>query len=293
MAKSEAFRPASGESELDSTEIMNEESELDSAEITIGGSSIAEIVKKNREKEREFESSDSEYIGDSVMSVSQEEVEAHPERYILPECLPACQALWSKNIYTFMTSNHDDVNTRWIQIDPDNFSAENLALFEKLSAKSPKNFQMGDVYRPWSFTIGTKGTGEAAGKDLLKLADKLKMQDVPEGIAYLSTEDFLILYDDCYDEVLNPEYREMEDPVILEDKLNTVEFLKYFEEYSQWLSSPESQKTIKKFNAERQSAPLEDLVTAQNMILDDKRVYFNDFHYQKHLNFVKSQEGEK
>ena len=281
MAKIESITSASGESEPDSAEIM------------IGGSSIADIVKKNREKERELESEDSEYIGDSVMSVNQEEVEAHPERYILPECLPACQALWSKNIYTFMTSNHDDVDTRWIQIDPDNFSAENLALFEKLSAKFPKNYQMGDVYRPGSFTIGTKGTGEAAGKELLKLVDQFEMQDVPEGIAYLSDEDFLILYDNCYDEVPNPEYREMENPVILHDKLNVVEFLKYDEEYSQWLASPESQKTIKKFNAKKQSAPLEDLVAAQNMILDGDRVYFNDFHYQKHLNFVKSQEGKK
>ena len=152
---------------------------------------------------------------------------------------------------------------------------------------------MGDVYRPGSFTIGTKGTGEAAGKELLKLVDQFEMQDVPEGIAYLSDEDFLILYDNCYDEVPNPEYREMENPVILHDKLNVVEFLKYDEEYSQWLASPESQKTIKKFNAKKQSAPLEDLVAAQNMILDGDRVYFNDFHYQKHLNFVKSQEGKK
>lgn len=233
-------------------------------------------------------STNSEYIGDGVMSVSQEEVETHPERYILPECIPACKALWDKNIYTFMTSNHGDIYSRWVQFAQDDLSPENHALFEKLAAKQPANYHLKDNYRSNVFTVVVEGTGEPAGDELLSLVADFQMQDVPEGVAYLSLEDFLILYDNCYDEVPNPNYRPMQHPALLQEKVNAAEYLKLDKEYEEWLNSEESHETIRKFNPQKQTTPTAELVARENMILDGNRVYLSDFHYQKHLAYANS-----
>ena len=40
------------------------------------------------------------------MTVPMEVVEKNPQRFIIQECIPACQELWRKNIYTFMASKY-------------------------------------------------------------------------------------------------------------------------------------------------------------------------------------------
>lgn len=67
------------------------------------------------------------------MSSPQEEVEKNPTQYIIQECLPACQELWKKNIYTFMVSDHLNEGTCWIEIIVDSLSEENKDIYFGLS----------------------------------------------------------------------------------------------------------------------------------------------------------------
>ena len=50
---------------------------------------------------------------DETMSSSMEDVEKNPRRFIIEECIPACEELWNKNIYTFMVSDHLNEGQCW------------------------------------------------------------------------------------------------------------------------------------------------------------------------------------
>ena len=65
-----------------------------------------ERIKKEREdiERRGYLPVNDEF--EETMTSPQEVVEKNPRKYIIEECIPACKELWSKNIYTFMVSDH-------------------------------------------------------------------------------------------------------------------------------------------------------------------------------------------
>ena len=259
-------------------ELTAEEIDFDFDEIKKNTSKIKdEIAQKG------FLPCNPEY--DEVISCPQEEVEHNPKRYIIEECIPACQELWSKNIYTFMVSDYLNDGC-WIEIFMDSLSPENKEIYTKLNGEDILKFS----YHLGTVNFGVKYVGALGRQKLLELAQQFKMQDVPSNLAYIGKEEFLINYCDCYDEVPNPDYYELPD-YSNDSNMTIEEKAKHISEYENWLNSIASHKTIRKLNLNKMSKPLEQLVKDKNMILDGNRVYLSLFHYQKHQNYLKALEN--
>ena len=223
---------------------------------------------------------------DEVISCSQEEVEKNPKRFIIEECIPACEELWSKNIYTFMVSDYLNDGC-WIEVFMDSLSDENKKIYAELKGEDILKFS----YHVGTINFGVKYVGELGRQKLLELAKQFKMQDVPQQLAYISKENFLINYCDCYDEVPNPDYYELPD-YTYDNDMTIEEKAKHIAEYERWLNSIASKKTIRKLNLNKMTKPLEQLVKEKNMILDKDRIYLSLFHYQKHQNYLKNLQNE-
>ena len=217
----------------------------------------------------------------------QEIVEQNPRKYIIEECIPACLELWSKNIYTFMVSDHLNEGECWVEIIKDNLSEENQKVYDQLTGEDILKFS----YHMGCVNFGVSCVGREGQEKLLELAEQFKMQDVPENSAYVSIPDFLIQYCKCYDEVPNPEYVEMKEP--FEMGLPLEEIPLYAKEYYSWLQSTRSKKTLKQINFNKMTKPLDELVKDHGMIMEDDRVYLSPFHYAKHLKYQDTISSEK
>ena len=238
--------------------------------------------KKKRNKEIEqkgFLPVNDEY--NETMSSPQEMVEKDPKRFIIEECIPACKELWSKNIYTFMVSDHLNEGVCWIEVIGDSLSEDNKKIFMELDGEDVTKFS----YHKGSFNFGVTKIGKEGQERLLELAKEFVIQDVPKDMAYITIDEFLMNYCNCYDEVDNPNYREMKSP--WNSGLTLDELPNYMEEYDKWQDSTDSQETLKIFNPDKKEKDLEELVKEHNMVLEDDRVYLSQFHYEKHLNYVR------
>lgn len=220
-----------------------------------------------------------------TMSSPQEAVENNPKRFIIEECIPACQELWKKNIYTFMVSDHLNEGICWIEIKVDSLSDENKCIYLGLPGDETVKFS----YHPGAVNFGVNCVGKAGQAKLLELAKKFQMQDVPKDQAYISPEDFLMTYCGCWEEYENPNYRPMKMP--WEVGLQLDDLADYIIEYDQWEASPESHKVLKKYAPEKATKPISELVADHGMILEDGRVYLSLFHYKKHQNYLKHVNG--
>lgn len=240
-----------------------------------------EIRKQERAKELEskgFLPENEEFS--ETMSSPQEEVENNPKRFIIEECIPACQELWKKNIYTFMVSDHLNEGVCWIEVLFDSLSDENKEIFFQLSGEDVIRF----TYHKGAINFGVKCVGKEGQIRLLELAKMFKMQDVPENQAYISPQKFLMNYCGCYDEIPNPNYQEMKP--VWEMDLPHDGMIEYMKQYDEWKDSQESEEFIYIFNPNKASLPLSELVKEHQMILDDDRIYLSEFHYKKHQNYL-------
>lgn len=103
--------------------------------------------------------------------VDLEFVISNPSEYIIPECLPACEVLWSKNIETFMVSNNEDNN---LYILLSNLSEANESFFKKMMS-SDSRFIFSNYRKVYG--IAVNGKDESAIKELIALANMLHLQD--------------------------------------------------------------------------------------------------------------------
>ena len=124
----------------------------------------------------------------------------NPRKYIIEECIPACKELWSKNIYTFMVSDHLNDGECWIELDADALSDDNKSIYLDLDSNEVKKFS----YHRGAINFGVRCVGKEAQEKLLEIAQKFEMQDVQEKLGYISIEKFLMDYCDCYEEYENP-----------------------------------------------------------------------------------------
>lgn len=108
-----------------------------------------------------------------------------PEEYIIPECLPACRALWDKNIETFMVSNNDDDDLYVLFV---NVSEENKKILKELQEIDSRYFF--SEFRN-AFGIRVDGKDSNSMVELEKLTEVFNLQDT---FRYQSEESFLVEY---------------------------------------------------------------------------------------------------
>ena len=210
-----------------------------------------------------------------------EMVEQNPQIYIMEECIPACEELWKKNVYTFMVSDYLNEGECWIEVVIDNLSDENKEILFQLSESDIRRRD----YHRGCMIFGVNKVGKEGQERLLELAQKFQMQDVPYGEAYYTLPEYLIERG-CYKEEPNPDYIEMQAPWIQQSSPD--ELGARIIAYDEYLASNQSKKTIKVFDSTKVTKPLEDYLSETGAIYEDGRVYLSDYHYQKHQNYVKS-----
>lgn len=89
------------------------------------------------------------------------------DEYIIPECQAACKGLWAKNLFTFMCSNRDEGDDKYILLGQ--LSTENEEIFKELMEQDPEHY----FYSEYRETYGVSACGnpvEAEGKlmDLIR-----------------------------------------------------------------------------------------------------------------------------
>ncbi len=260
---------------------MNQEKDISA--IFFGEETEEEKIKRKELEKEELASKgflpkNEEY--NEEPSVTQEEVESNPKQYIIEECLPACQELWRKNIYTFMVSDHLNEGQCWIEIKISNLSEENLEILNQLNGEDLIIFS----YHEGSINFGVKCVGLEGQQKLLALAKQFKMQDVPCYEAYLEEEEFLMNCCDCYEEYDNPNYYYMPSP--WEVNVDKENMSSYWKKYNEWESSEYSKPKLRRFDASKVTKPTSEYAKEKGMIFEDGRVYRSMFHYQKHLNYI-------
>ena len=244
------------------------------------------IANLNSKKELEDISEDKDYLPLSAsyqetMHSPMEEVEKNPERFIMTECIPACQACWANNVYTFMVSDHLNEGC-WIEVALENLSDENKEILESFSGDDVTKFS----YHKGTMAFGVKKVGLEGQRRLLELAEQFKMQDVPHNEAWLTREEFLI-QNGCYKVVDNPEYEEMK-PFWQVNDVPYSEMMDYLKRYTAWQNSPRSIKTFKEFDESKMTRQLQEYCAEAGAILDGERVYLSEYHYEKHQNYLAS-----
>lgn len=141
-----------------------------------------DLIKKFMDRVSETPKQDGRY---QYSYVELEEVISNPEEYIIPQCLPACRALWNKNIETFMVSNNDDED---LYVLLTHISDENMAIFNQMKQQNPRFIF--DSYRN-TIGISVKGNNEGSMHELQGLTEVFKMQDT---LRFQTAEDFLESY---------------------------------------------------------------------------------------------------
>lgn len=216
----------------------------------------------------------------------QETVEANPHIFIMAECIPACLELWGKNIYTLMVSDAANENVCWIEVKVAYLSEENMQVYEALSGLNVIKFS----YHEGTVNFGINYVGKKGQAELLKLAKQFKMQDVPKDAAFISPEEFLLNKCGCYEEYPNPDYIEVTTPEDLRLPGDTQ--ITFLNRVIEWQMGRYNTKTLKRFASDKVTRPVAELAAEHGMIFEDGRVYLNDFHYQKHLNFINFQNSQ-
>lgn len=117
-------------------------------------------------------------------SVDMESVVDNIEEYVIPECQQACRSLWSKNIETFMASDHQD-QSLYVLITK--LSNENQKIFDELS-NNDKRYFFSDFRH--CYGIRVKGVDEESANILNGLTEVFSIQDV-ESRRHQTADDYL------------------------------------------------------------------------------------------------------
>lgn len=147
--------------------------------------SDSEIDDKITEMMSKVGSSNKENTRYQYSYVPLEYVIENPQEYIIPECMPACNHLWDKNIETFMVSNYED---DFLYVLLGDLSDANIAIIEDLSKVDTRYFW--DEFRHY-WGIRVNGVSKESSEELAKLTNVLVLQDTKK---YQTAEDFLDSY---------------------------------------------------------------------------------------------------
>lgn len=206
-------------------------------------------------------------------------VMSNPEEFIIPENLEACKLLWSKNIFTKMNNNYDN-DYSWITINT--FSPENQELFKSLSTNDNR---FGLTYGGIGFKIPiVPGKGNDTFEAFKELIDLFPMQDVQKD-GYMTTEEFMIYYTDCYRMDYTPEYKELTSRMMSPDG----DVLLYSRDFEQYMSINGIRRRIRVFDSSKMTKSLEqyiaDSIFADYYDEEEQKIYYNEMYYQAHLKY--------
>ena len=114
-----------------------------------------------------------------------ESVIEEPEKFIIPELMPACEALWKKNIYTVQCSNDVEKRQGRYYIEVKHLSDENAALFgnDEKGARVIGHNPLRDEGEAETFEIHA-----SSPEKLMAAIDELQMQDTQE---YMDVDAFM------------------------------------------------------------------------------------------------------
>ena len=209
--------------------------------------------------------------------VDMEEVASNIDEYIIPECQEACKMLWNKNIFTFMCSNRDDGDNKYIMVS--SLSEENEALFKALMERYPSYYNYDGIFRH-AYSINVHANPDRASELLKKLTTPFQMQDVQEG--FQTVEDFLI---DRFGICRTVEKDKSPQPQ-MEDFENPLEYLDALDEWAVSVGSGDEvvfdeSKMTKSVEEYLQEAGVSDLYDA-----DQKVVYKSKFYMDAHKKYL-------
>lgn len=201
------------------------------------------------------------------------------DEFIIPENQKACQLLWSKNIFTKMCNNYDNVDS-WITINL--LSSENQELFDAL-AKVDERF--GKTWGGIGFRVPIQpGVGNDTYEAFKELIDLFPMQDVQKD-GYMTVEEFLMGYTNCYRVVPNPEYQPLTKPK-QEDYSDMVLYSRAFSAYADSVSKPSE---IREFDPSKMTKSVEEYVSASKFAgfydAEEEKVFYNEMYYKAHLKY--------
>lgn len=197
------------------------------------------------------------------------------DEYIIPENQEACRMLLDKNIFTFMSSNREDGDYKYVQLGK--LSDENMKIIKKLVESCPENYVFSSFRNTYQIEI-TTDSKEKASEILKALTKPFVMQDVEEG--YVTMEEFLMENFHTYKtvEIDGPEYPSMAD---YED---ISEFLCALDE---WAATPKTKyifdetKVTKSFGEYLAEAGATDLYDPDRQI-----VYIDKFYMEAHKKYL-------
>ena len=220
-------------------------------------------------------------------AVSMQDVASDIDEFIIPENQKACLLLWSKNIFTIMCNNYEN-DESWITISE--LDEHNQSVFDEISKKDPR---LGSTWGGRGFRIPiVPGKGKDTFKGFKPLIELFSMQDVQrEG--YLTIEEFMAYYTECYKEIPNPDYVEVEmpDPDKYED---TIQYIKALDRFNELAFRPQ---TIKIFDDSKMIKSFEEYVNESELKglydSDNGRVYKNKFYYDAHMKYKSLQATPK
>ena len=209
------------------------------------------------------------------------------DEYIIPELQEACKLLWDKNIFTFMCSNREDGGSAYIILG--SLSDENTEIFKQLMKKYPENFTI-DEWRHNYFRLQIPDVTKMSEKEIssafVRLASNLVLQDIQK-VYYINSEDYLIKCG-CYDEVPNPDYVEVTEPMPTTPSLEALD---------EWFAKISCPKTIKVFDKNKMTKSFREYVCENGdenrTDFELKRVYEHPYFLKKHLEYVKAKEIEE
>lgn len=209
------------------------------------------------------------------------------DEYIIPELQEACKLLWYKNIFTFMCSNREDGGSAYIILG--SLSDENTEIFKQIMKKYPENFTI-DEWRHNYFRLQIPDVTKMSEKEIssafVRLASNLVLQDI-QNVYYINSEDYLIKCG-CYDEVPNPDYVEVTEPMPTTASLEVLD---------EWFAKINCPKTIKVFDKNKMTKSFREYVSENGdenrTDFELKRVYEHPYFLKKHLEYVKAKEIEE
>lgn len=210
-----------------------------------------------------------------------------PEEYIIPENLEACKLLWSKNIFTMMCNNYDNVNS-WITLNC--LSEENKKIFDEMAAIDER---FGSTWGGFGFRIPIKPKPGADTFEAFKeLIDLFPMQDVQKD-GYMTAEEFMTFYTDCFKMEINPEHKTIAKPKI--EKYT--DMARYSKDFTAYVDSVNVPTRIRVFDDSKMTKSVEEYIAESKFAglydSDEKKVYYNDMYYQAHLRYKEQMKAPK
>lgn len=208
------------------------------------------------------------------------------DEFIIPENQEACRLLWSKNIFTLMTNNyeneHGDCDFSWIALCQ--LSEENQAIFDKMLAANDPRVGIFRTKQIIKIPIQPR-KGVATFDSFKEIIDLFEPQDVQKE-GYMTIEEFMIRYTDCYRTEINPEHLKAIKPKFSDFNGDASAYSRAYDEYVKYELMPSE---IKTFDESLMTKSFQEYVDESRFAglfdPDLNRVYLNKMYYDAHMRY--------